>query len=89
MIDTQPRAGKSYFEEKKIELDYVLLVPPIIFESAIKSVNAFQRTLSLWASARRVALLSFIFFSILVPSSIPSCGADASGASSFFFFFLD
>ena len=23
VIDTQPRAGKSYFEEKKIELDYV------------------------------------------------------------------
>ena len=22
-MDTQPRAGKSYFEEKKIELDYV------------------------------------------------------------------
>ena len=23
VIDTQPRAGKSYFEEKKMELDYV------------------------------------------------------------------
>ena len=26
VIDTQPRAGKSYFEEKKIELDYVWLL---------------------------------------------------------------
>ena len=25
VIDTQPRAGKSYFEEKEIELDYVWL----------------------------------------------------------------
>ena len=23
VIDTQPHAGKSYFEEKKIEVDYV------------------------------------------------------------------
>ena len=37
----------------------------------------------------RGALVMYLICESSLPSSIPSCGAGASGASSFFFFFLD
>ena len=57
--------GKIPCLRRPISLQNCDCVPPIIFESAIKSVNAFQWTLSLWASAHRVALVSFIFFVVI------------------------